>query len=455
MVALEKAGIPSLGIVARSFARAYQSCVDGWGQPTSPFVTIANATTAQSPDLINRMVDEQIDAIIKGMTTQVPVQRPVQASKATETFMIDMTETDEGLDAINRFMAERDWSDGMAITPPTLSAVERMLKATKRKPQDVVMIIEPGFGIATVEKVAINAVMAGLKPEAFPILLAALDCLGDPVTNHRDMQVSGHTEAPLILVNGPIVKKAGINVWATAMGPGVINSVNTAIGRAMRLCLINIGYCKAGSGDPNFLGLATKFGMVIGENEEFSPWTPYHVDQGYRKEDSAVTLVNVSSNLSLTFDGHAVGPNDTLKNIADCMLYKGAGKGGYLRGPGTAQVGHTTQRASYRTPYHPIILSPSRAVLLKEAGMDKKAVQEWLHKNVRVPLKPAISGIPKDADGKWKVHPEYQALANDPDATVPALDEPEQYLLFVTGGTTHYGEWFYGTYGISTKPVEG
>ena len=400
------------------------------------------------------MVDEQSGAIIRSMTTQMPAQRAAQASKATEVFAVDMDGTDGGLDAVNRFLAERDWSDGMAVTPPTPMAVEKMLRATKRKPQDVVMIIEPGFGIATVEKVAIHAVMAGMKPEAFPILLAALECLGDPVTNHRDMQVSGHTESPMIFVSGPIIKKAGINVWATAMGLGVVNTVDTAIGRAMRLCLINIGYCKAGSGDPNFLGLATKFGMVIGENEEFSPWTPYHVDQGFKKDDSAVTLVNVSSNLSLTFDGHAQGPGGTLRNIADCMFYEGAGKGGYLRGHGSAQVGHTNRRATYRTPFHPIVLSPSRAVLLTEAGMDKKAMQEWLHKNVRVPLKPLINGIPKGPDGVWKVHPEYQALASDPDATVPALDQPDQYMLSVTGCTTYYGEWFYGTYGISTKGFE-
>jgi hypothetical protein len=81
------------------------------------------------------------------------------------------------------------------------------------------------------------------RPEYFPVLLAAIDCLAQPQMNHRDMQVSGHTEALLILVNGPIAKKTGINYGTSAMGPGVINRANTAIGRALRLCLINIGYC--------------------------------------------------------------------------------------------------------------------------------------------------------------------------------------------------------------------
>ena len=98
----------------------------------------------------------------------------------------------------------------------------------------------------------------------------------------------------MILVNGPLAKLAGINHGTSAMGPGVVNKANTAIGRALRLCLINIGYCKAGSGDPNFIGLPTKFGMCISENEEDSPWDPYHVDLGYDKNQSTVTVITVT-----------------------------------------------------------------------------------------------------------------------------------------------------------------
>ena len=281
MVAMEKAGIPAVAIAAQSFARAWQSCVDGWGQPTTAYVIIPHATTGQQPDFIRNMVDGQIDAIIQGLTTFPASRGAVTAQKtsgATEVFTVEMDASPDGLDAVNRFLAEQDWSDGIPVIPPTPELVERMLAGTSRSPQDVLMVMEPGFGVATVEKVAINAVMAGCRPEQFPVLLAAIDCLAQPEMNHRDMQVSGHTEAPLILVNGPIAQRAGINCGTSAMGPGVVNSANTSIGRALRLCLINIGYCKAGTGDPNFIGLPTKFGMCIAENEELSPWQPYHVD---------------------------------------------------------------------------------------------------------------------------------------------------------------------------------
>ena len=458
MVAVEKAGIPAVGIAARSFARAWQSCVDGWGQPTTAFVTIPHATTGQQADFIRNMVDEQIEDIIRGLTeVQITtnVNSPNGTSTSSELFTVEMDPSQSGLNAVNHFFAERDWSDGMPIIPPTPESIENMLKGTKRQPNEVVMVMEPGFGLATVGKIAINAVMAGCQPEQFSVLLAAIDCLGQPESNHRDMQVSGHTEAPLILVNGPVAKKAGINVGTAAMGPGVVNTANTAIGRALRLCLINIGYCKAGTGDPNFIGLPTKFGMCIAENEEVSPWQPYHVDLGFDNDESVVTLVTVTGPTDI-IDSGSRSAEDTLSNLASMMFYPNAGSGGYLRGRQSAQVGHTNKRVPYQGPYHPIILSPSRAVIMAEAGMSKHDAQVWLHEHCRTSLKELLAkrDVPRDADGRWIYHQEMQRLEEDPNATIPCLESPEQYLLFVTGGSTHYANFFYGTYGIASQSVE-
>jgi hypothetical protein len=95
-------------------------------------------------------------------------------------------------------------------------------------------------------------------------------------------------------------------------------------------------------------------------------------------------------------------------------------------------------------------------VILQEAGFSKRGTQEWLHEHCRASLRDAIgaAGMPTDANGKWLRYPELQHLADEPDATIPALEDPEQYLLFVTGGSTHYANFFYGTYGIATMPVE-
>ena len=341
-----------MAIAARSFARAWQSCVDGWGQPSTAFVTIPHATTGQQADFIRKMVDEQIDGIIRGLTELPAAPGPIGSQdlgQGTETFTVEMNETPAGLDAVNRFFAERDWSDGIPVIPPTPAAVERMLKGTRRQPQEVLMVMEPGFGLATVEKIAINAVMAGCQPEQFPVLLAAIDALAQPQMNHRDMQVSGHTEAPLILVNGPVVKKAGINFGTSAMGPGVVNSANTAIGRALRLCLINIGYCKAGAGDPNFIGLPTKFGMCIAENEEDSPWQPYHMDRGFRRDESAVTVVSVTGPTDI-LDSGSRSHEDTLNNIASMMFYPNSGAGGWIRAGNRPKLATPTRGFPTRGP---------------------------------------------------------------------------------------------------------
>src|SRR5262245_40544630 len=160
MVAIEKAGIPAVGIVARDFVRAWQSCVEGWGQPSTAFVTIPHATTGQQADFIRAMVDTQIDAVIRSLTTLLAAAgTPRDAhggGKTTELFTVEMDATPAGLDAVNRFLAERDWSDGLPVIPPTLAAVEQMLKGTRHQPQDVLMVMEPGFGLASVEKIAIN-----------------------------------------------------------------------------------------------------------------------------------------------------------------------------------------------------------------------------------------------------------------------------------------------------------
>ena len=131
MVAVEKAGIPAVGIAARSFARAWQSCVDGWGQPTTAFVTIPHATTGQQADFIRNMVDEQIEDIIRGLTeVQITtnVNSPNGTSTSSELFTVEMDPSQSGLNAVNHFFAERDWSDGMPIIPPTPESVENMLK---------------------------------------------------------------------------------------------------------------------------------------------------------------------------------------------------------------------------------------------------------------------------------------------------------------------------------------
>ena len=219
------------------------------------------------------------------------------------------------------------------------------------------MVMEPGFGLATVEKIAINAVMAGCRPEQFPVVLAAIDCLAatpDEPPRHAGVRPCGSAHDSGEWSH----RQAGRDkLGTTAMGPGVVNSANTAIGRALRLCLINIGYCKAGAGDPNFIGLPTKFGMCIAENEETSPWQPYHVDRGFRRDESAVTVVAVTGPTTI-IDADSRSPEDTLNNIASMMFYRYAGAGGWIGDGRQPRWGTPTSGLRSRAP-----ITPSSSVL--------------------------------------------------------------------------------------------
>ena len=372
--------------------------------------------------------------------------------RPTEVVALDLEDSSEAFEQLNQHLTELDWNDGSPCYAATPAKVERMLKGTRRHPQDVIMVMEPGFGLATVEKIAVNAVMAGCRPEHMPILIAAIQALADPKSDHLGFQVSSHTEAPMLLINGPIAQRAGIYSDVCAMGPGVVNQANTAVAKALRLCLTNIGHCRPGVEDVNFIGVPTKYGMVIAENEETSPWDPYHVDLGYRREQSVVTLVTVTGPLDLGAGGD--GPESILDGIGDCMGYRFSHAGAWLRGRSSVQVGKTEQRAEFQGPYHPILLSPNLAVVLANAGYSRKKAQDYLFNKVRVPLKKAALGMKKDAAGRWLAHPELQHLENDPGATVPALESPDQYLLFATGGIASRGNFFFGVYGIAHQVIE-
>ena len=156
-----------------------------------------------------------------------------------------LIETDAAFDAVNDYFYERGWTDGLPIVPPTQPRVEAMLKGMPwRRPEDVIYVVPPRMGIATVRQIAVNAVMAGARPEYLPVIVAALQAVSDPRYGLAHRQTTTHAGAPLIIVNGPVVQRLRINCGRGLFGPGW--RANAAIGRALRLILINIGGANTG-----------------------------------------------------------------------------------------------------------------------------------------------------------------------------------------------------------------
>ena len=195
--------------------------------------------------------------------------------------------TDEA-DAIELCFA-RGWTDGLPVVPPTPDRVERMLRAVRLDPAHEITYIAHRAVSVTAEKVAINAVMAGCRPEYMPVVVAAVEAIGDPRWSYHGPGTSTAGAGVLVVVNGPVTRELDINAGDNLFGPGW--RANLTIGRAVRLVMRNVCGSMPGALDRGTLGHPGKLSYVIAENEAESPWTPLHVERGFRPEQSAVTIV--------------------------------------------------------------------------------------------------------------------------------------------------------------------
>ncbi len=186
------------------------------------------------------------------------------------------------------FMFDQGFTDGLPVVPPTPERVMRMLAGTRRDAQQVVAVVPPNMAPATVEKVAINAVLAGCKPAYLPVVIAALEAACSDEFNIHGVMATTMGAAPIMVVNGPIRHRLDMNAGLGVLGRG--NRANATIGRALRLCLQNIGGSRPGGTDRSTLGSPLKFTLCFPEYEERSNWEPLHVERGFAAEQSVVTL---------------------------------------------------------------------------------------------------------------------------------------------------------------------
>ena len=183
---------------------------------------------------------------------------------------------------------ENGWTDGLPVVPPTPERVERMLSGTDRDPDELIAAVPPKWGRATVEKVAINAVMAGCKPAYLSLILTAVEAMTNEQFNLHGVQVTTSHVGPMLIVNGPVRKQLEINDGFNIFGQGW--RANATIGRAVRLICTNIGGALPGELDRAAFGHAGKFTCCIAEKEEASPWDAMHVDRGFQAEESTITI---------------------------------------------------------------------------------------------------------------------------------------------------------------------
>ena len=206
---------------------------------------------------------------------------------AKRRFKSQLFEVEDPLSAIELYY-QKGFTDGLPIIPPTEERVWEMLEYSGRDPQEVLGLMPPKRNAATVEKVAINAVMAGCLPAYMPVVLTAVEAILDPAFNLHAVASSTKGAAPLLIVNGPAVKELGFNAGPSVFGPGF--RANATVGRAIRLIMRNIGGAIPGEMDRGTLGHPGRYSYCIAEDEAASPWEPLHVERGFPREMSCVTV---------------------------------------------------------------------------------------------------------------------------------------------------------------------
>jgi hypothetical protein len=453
MVEFEKRGVPTVAITARGFENDARHSSDTFGMADLAFVVAESTFTSHSPEQIREMTDPLVDEIITALTGSMGRS----GDGAPETKVVFRPERElvfsgrDGvlaLEQMNEKFLEYGWGDGFPMYPSTRDRVDAMLAGTHRAPEDVVGIMEPGFGIATVEMIAANAALAGCKPNQLPVLIAAIECITDPKINLRGKAMSTGTQAPMIVVSGPIRDEIGLNYGCCALGPGAPSRVNTAIGRALRLCMMNIGHTYPQLTDMDTMGSPTKYSMCIAENQERSPWEPYHVDKGYAPDESTVT-VHFNYGYSEMHDFESHRPEDLVKVYAHAARNLGSVT------TGCWLVGHRSDpRAGTEELEHDFMLiCPEHAEVFGNAGWSRADLQQAMFDESRLPFSTLLRT--KEAESFNSAHPELSWLWASPETMLPVLETPGCFEVAVLGATAGRGQFYWGCGGPVTKKIDG
>lgn len=424
MIEIERQGKPAVPIVSSQFQSGAKSSARVFGMPGLRYLVAPKIYKNLTPEQGVNQTREVFGELVRALTTNEDGHQ--MATVAVETDQLECFEGEDQLDALqamNWEYLDKDWGDGFPLMPATPQAVAEMLKGTNLPPDHVLCDLAPGYGVATVQKIAVNAAMAGARPEHMPVIIGALKALSQLDRQHaKGFLMSTSSEASMLLVNGPIAKELGINS-ETCMGPGGINRANLAVGRAYTLCLKNIGHWYLSGLDMDTLGSVRKFTVCIAENEDMSLWEPFHVEKGFKKEASVVTLLSTRGEVDIGDTGNTTA-EDLLKTIAYNSIF-------------CQWDLHTTNEGQYeRSVLETIVLVPPDIVRpVAEAGFTKRAAKEFIHHHAKFNLGKMMHHHPAE---EKTINPEWRWLVNlsekeRDDIIMPVRESADRYQLICAG----------------------
>ncbi|MDQ3857949.1 MAG: thioredoxin, partial [Actinomycetota bacterium] len=366
--------------------------------------TVPTAVLVQDGEVADTVIGWNKDALERLLGVALPPEEPrwkpgCQARNAYAPDVLEALLEDPAPDELED-MFERGWTDGLPVIPPTRERVDVMLAG--RDPRRSLGLVPPALGEATLERVAACAVLAGCRREYFPVVLAAVEAALDESFNLNAQAVTTSPPGQVLVVNGPVRRALGLNDGIGALGPG--SRANMTIGRALRLVVTLTGGARPGGLDRATLGHPGKLAFCIAENEEASPWDPLHVELGFSRGRSTVTLVPGDAPLSIS-DHRSREPDE----LAAVFGWAAAGQWSPFWWPLDA-------RSLF-------VLCPEHAQLLGEAGWSKDRVRRAIYDGVRKPAGELRRG-------------ETSALveASGPHEPIRKWSRPEDVLLVVAGG---------------------
>jgi hypothetical protein len=337
------------------------------------------------------------------------------------------TAVPDGTDLVEWYY-EHGHSDGLPVVPPTPAKVAAMLEALGGAPEELEARVPPRWGGLTREVLAINMVMAGCKPEYAPVVRAAMLALCEPGFNLNGVQATTHMCSPLLVVNGPLARKIGMNGGCNAFGSG--NRANATIGRAIRLILLNVGGGWPGDLDKSTLGHPGKYTYAVAENEALGLLPPYHVEKGFKAEDSTVFLLAAEPPHSVT-NHVANDPQGILDSICSAM----------------STFAHNNAVSSGHCA---VVLGPEHATTIAKHGWKRHDVKNYLWAN---------SG---NKFGQIAFNHRYGKVYNrslpvwykrELDSHIPVVPSAENIHLFVIGGEAGRFSAFIPGWGHMSSPV--
>ena len=421
-VEIEKTGRPAVTVVTEAFETAAAARAAVLGLPEHPRVIVEHPLASRTPSEVEKVASAAAARIAAGLLRHATPAAGVTERAATPAreasaraerreIAADFADATGALDALG-------WTDGLPVIPPTEALVQAMLNGATRAPGEVLGRMEPLQGTVTVEKVAANAVMAGCRPEYFPVVLASVRAVLQPDFHVGSTACTTGGAAPMIIVNGPIAERLGISGGTACFGGNI--RANATIGRALRLVMRNLGGAKPDGMEKSTQAWPGKIACCFAENEARSPWEPLHVEGGHPAGASTVTVVAIRGIYPIT-EGRQTSGEGVLETLVASMRYVGS------------PIYHQMHINAL-----PVIvaLCPEHAEEIARAGFDRRAVRAYIHEHARLPVH-VLRDRAYYAPDAWK----GLVDESDPDALVPIVTSPDRIILVVAGGDGRHSAW--------------